>query len=116
MQDNISATRTSFSLKTQFLSPVTNRRTDEFGGSLENRARFLSMTLDAVRKAVGPMFPIECRISGDDMSESGLNLEQCIEVAKLIEDKVDLFNVSCGNHKIRIFSAVPIHVHSSLEE
>lgn len=86
-------------LFSQFLSPVFNQRTDEFGGSLENRARFLMLTLDAVRKAVGPRFPIECRLSGDDLTEQGLNEEQCIEVAKMIEDKVDLFNISCGNHE-----------------
>ena len=86
-------------LFSQFLSPVFNRRTDEFGGSLENRARFLLMVLDAVREGVGPRFPIEIRISGEDFSENGLKLEQCIEVAKLVEDKVDLYNVSCGNHE-----------------
>ena len=86
-------------LFSQFLSPVYNQRTDEFGGSLENRARFLMLALDAVRKAVGPRFPIECRLSGDDLTEQGLNEEQCIEVAKMIEDKVDLFNISCGNHE-----------------
>ena len=86
-------------LFSQFLSPVMNKRTDEFGGSLENRARFFIMALDAVRKAVGPMFPIEVRISGDDFSENGLSMEDCIEVAKMIDDKVDLMNVSCGNHE-----------------
>ena len=86
-------------LFSQFLSPVENKRTDEFGGSLENRARFLMMSLDAVRKAVGPRFPIECRISGDDLTDVGLDMDGCVEVAKLIEDKVDLFQVSCGNHE-----------------
>ena len=86
-------------LFSQFLSPYYNRRTDEFGGSLENRARFLMMALDAVRAAVGPRFPIECRFSGDDLTEQGLNAQQCIELARLIEDKVDLFNVSCGNYE-----------------
>ncbi len=86
-------------LFSQFLSPVENKRTDEFGGSLENRARFLMMALDAVRKAVGPRFPIECRISGDDLTDTGLDMDGCVEVAKLIEDKVDLFQVSCGNHE-----------------
>ena len=86
-------------LFSQFLSPVMNRRTDEFGGSLENRTRFLSMALDAVRQAVGPRFPIEVRFSGDDLTDVGLSQEDCIEVAKLIEDKVDLFNISCGNHE-----------------
>lgn len=86
-------------LFSQFLSPVFNRRKDEFGGSLENRARFLLLALDAVRKAVGPGFPIEIRLAGDDLSEKGLDLQHCIEVAKLVESKVDLMNVSCGNHE-----------------
>lgn len=86
-------------LFSQFLSPVTNRRTDEFGGSLENRARFLIMALDEVRKAVGQQFPIEIRISGDDLTEAGLGMEECVKVAEMVEDKVDLFNVSCGNHE-----------------
>lgn len=86
-------------LFSQFLSPVWNRRTDEFGGSLENRARFFLLALDAVRDAVGPGFPIEARISGDDMTDKGLGREECIEVARMIDDKVDLINVSCGNHE-----------------
>ncbi|MFV0361479.1 MAG: FAD-dependent oxidoreductase [Suipraeoptans sp.] len=86
-------------LFSQFLSPTLNVRKDEFGGSLENRARFLLMALDAVREGVGPMFPIEIRISGDDLTETGLGLEDCIKVAKMVEDKVDLYNVSCGNHE-----------------
>jgi len=86
-------------LFSQFLSPVINTRTDEFGGSAENRARFLMMALDAVRAAVGPWFPIECRFSRDDIMENGMDPEECIKVAKLIEDKVDLFNISCGNHE-----------------
>lgn len=86
-------------LFSQFLSPVMNQRTDEFGGSLENRARFLMMALDAVREGVGSRFPIEIRISGDDLTDVGLGLEDCVKVAKMVEDKVDLFNVSCGNHE-----------------
>ena len=85
-------------LMSQFLAPTNNRK-DEFGGSLENRARFLMMALDEIRKAVGPRFPIELRFSGDDLKPDGLNAEQCIEVAKMVEDKVDLFNISCGNHE-----------------
>lgn len=86
-------------LFSQFLSPVQNQRTDEFGGSLENRARFLLMALDAVREGVGPRFPIEIRLSGDDLTDTGLNMEECIKVAELVQDKVDLINVSCGNHE-----------------
>lgn len=86
-------------LFSQFLSPVLNQRKDEFGGSLENRTRFLLMSLDEVRKAVGPLFPIEIRLSGDDLTESGLGLKDCVKVAKMVQDKVDLFNISCGNHE-----------------
>ncbi|MDY4206826.1 MAG: FAD-dependent oxidoreductase [Lachnospiraceae bacterium] len=86
-------------LFSQFLSPVMNQRTDEFGGSLENRARFLMMALDAVREGVGPRFPIEIRISGDDLTEIGLGMEDCVKVAQMVENKVDLYNVSCGNHE-----------------
>ena len=86
-------------LFSQFLSPVINQRTDEFGGSLENRARFLMMALDAVRAAVGPIFPIEIRISGSDMTDRGMTDEECLEVCKMVDSKVDMFNVSVGNHE-----------------
>lgn len=86
-------------LFSQFLSPVFNQRTDEFGGSLENRARFMLMALDAVREGVGPQFPIEIRLSGDDLTEKGLGMDECIKVAQMVDDKVDLINVSCGNHE-----------------
>ena len=86
-------------LFSQFLSPVMNQRTDEFGGSLENRARFFLLTVEAVRNAVGPHFPIEARISGDDLTDIGLGMEDCVKVAEMIDGKVDLINVSCGNHE-----------------
>jgi len=87
-------------LFSQFLSPLQNHRTDEYGGSLENRARFFLEALDEVRRVVGKGFPIESRINGDDFIEGGLNLDDAIELAKLIEDKVDLINVSCGSHEV----------------
>lgn len=79
----------------QFLSPKWNRRTDRFGGSLENRARLPLMVIDAVRKAVGPRFPIEYRV-GLELIEGGLGLEDMIAFCKLIEDKVDLIQISAG--------------------
>jgi 2,4-dienoyl-CoA reductase-like NADH-dependent reductase (Old Yellow Enzyme family)/thioredoxin reductase len=86
-------------LFTQFLSPVQNKRTDEFGGPLENRARFLLMALDAIRTGVGPQFPIEIRLSGDDITENELHLKDYVNVAKMVDDKVDLFNISAANHE-----------------
>ena len=85
----------------QFLSPLENRRGDEFGGSLENRARFLLMALDKVREAVGPGFPIQIRMNGDDFVEGGMHLEDYKELARMVEDRVDLFNISCGSHERR---------------
>ena len=56
----------------QFLSPLTNKRTDEFGGSYENRARFARLVLEAVRKEVGAQFPIIVRISADEFLEAAI--------------------------------------------
>lgn len=83
-------------LISQFLSPLTNRRTDEFGGSPENRARFPKMVLEAVRKAVGPDFPILVRISADELLQGGNTLEDSMELMKHFCDEADIFNVSCG--------------------
>ena len=87
-------------LFSQFLSPLQNHRTDEYGGSLENRARFFLETLDEVRACVGKDFPIEVRMNGDDFVEGGMHLDDYVEFAKLIEDKVNLINVSCGSHEV----------------
>lgn len=83
----------------QFLSPRTNHRTDRFGGSFENRARPLVMALESIRRYVGQGFPIEVRMSGDEFMEGGIGLEEGVRLAKLIEDKCDLLNVSAGMHE-----------------
>ena len=83
----------------QFLSRRTNRRTDRFGGSFENRARFLMMALDSVRAAVGPGFPIEVRISGDEFKDGGIDAAEGLALAKLLDGKCDLINVSAGIHE-----------------
>ncbi len=87
-------------LQHQFLSPLDNRRKDKYGGSLENRARVPLMIIDSVRKAVGPGFPIEYRMSGDEFREGGYTLEEGIEFAKLIDGKVDLIHVSAAYHYV----------------
>ncbi len=80
----------------QFLSKDTNKRTDEYGGELENRARLAIEIIDAVRAAVGRDFPIEVRFSAMELAEGGVTLADAIEFAKLIEDKVDILHVSAG--------------------
>ena len=83
-------------LISQFLSPITNKRTDEFGGSAENRARFAKLVIEEVRKQVGPFFPIFVRISADELMEGGNTLEDTLEYLQYFEKEVDVFDVSCG--------------------
>lgn len=82
----------------QFMSPLTNHRTDRFGGSLENRVRLSLMVLDSIRAAVGPDFPIEFRMSGAEFVPGGYNIDEGVEIAKLLAPKVDLLHVSAGVH------------------
>ena len=83
-------------LLSQFLSPTTNKRTDEFGGSAENRARFAKLVVEEVRKQVGPFFPIFVRISADEKAEGGNTLEDTLDYLQYFQEEVDVFDVSCG--------------------
>ncbi len=81
----------------QFLSPRTNKRTDEYGGSIENRARLACEIIKRVRKEVGDGFPIIFRMNGDEHLEGGITLEEAVEHAKLfVEAGVDVLDVSSG--------------------
>ena len=83
----------------QFLSPLFNHRTDEYGGSLENRCRLAIEVLKAVREAVGPFFPIEFRMSGAEFVEDGYDLDEGVRIAQMIEPYVDLIHVSAGTYQ-----------------
>lgn len=83
-------------LLSQFLSPTTNKRTDEFGGSAENRARFAKLVIEEVRAQVGPFFPIFVRISADEKAEGGNTLEDTLDYLQYFQEEVDVFDVSCG--------------------
>lgn len=83
-------------LLAQFLSPYMNKRSDNYGGSLRNRARFAIEVLEAIRDKVGSDFGIEYRISADELNASGMHPEETIEFVKMIEDKIDLLHVSAG--------------------
>lgn len=81
----------------EFLSPLSNLRTDEYGGSLENRARFPLQVAQAVRKSWPPEFPLFVRISCTDWAEGGWDLPQSVEFSrKLKEIGVDLIDCSSG--------------------
>ena len=83
----------------QFLSPMFNKREDEYGGSIENRCRFAVEVLQAIREAVGPFFPIEFRMSGSEFVDEGYGIEEGIEIAKIVEPYVDLIHVSAGTYQ-----------------
>lgn len=83
-------------LMSQFISPYYNKRTDEFGGSVENRLRFPRMVLEEVRKQVGSMFPIIVRISAEERVPGGNTLEDTLEYLEYLDEFVDMYDVSCG--------------------
>lgn len=83
-------------LISQFLSPTMNNRTDEFGGSAENRSRFCRMVIDEVRRAIGPHVPISLRLSVDELVEGGNTLDDCLAYLEYLNDEVDLFDTSAG--------------------
>ena len=91
----------------QFLSPYFNKRTDEYGGSLENRLRFARQVLTAVRSVVGPKFPIEFRMSGSELFDGGYDLDEGVRIAQGIEDLVDIIHVSAGSYQFGFFKTHP---------
>lgn len=81
----------------QFLSPLTNQRTDRYGGSLENRMPFPLEVLDAVAEAVSSRIPVGVRISGTDWAEGGLDISESVEFSRVLEERgVAWIHVSSG--------------------
>ena len=80
----------------QFLSPLYNKRTDEFGGSYENRARFARLVIEAVRSAVGKWIPISFRISAAEFIDGGNTLDDTLKLLEYIQPEVDIINVSAA--------------------
>ena len=82
----------------QMLSPKFNTRTDEFGGSLENRAKFPIMILDAIRQRVGKKLLIEYRISGSELGgDDCFTPDDCVAFLEMVQDKIDIAHVSAGS-------------------
>ena len=89
----------------QFMSPTLNHRTDDYGGSFENRMRFPLEVVRAVRQAVGPKFPLELRISGSEVYEGGYGIDYGVRIAAAFDGLVDLIHVSAGSHEdARVFT------------
>lgn len=85
-------------LISQFLSGNMNKRADQWGGSLENRAAFLLAVIDAIKQQAGPDFPVWVKLNCDDFVDDpqGLKLEQSLQVAKLLKDRVSAIELSGG--------------------
>lgn len=87
-------------LLASFLSPHLNRRTDAYGGSLENRMRFLLQIIEHTRELVGPHYPIIVRLNGSDYVQGGLTIEESKLIARQLERSgVDAINVSAGTYE-----------------
>src|SRR5580704_2425971 len=81
-----------------FLSPAVNLRTDEYGGSLPNRARLLLEIVDAVRQAIGPQLALGVRLCGDELIDGGTTIDDAVDVARMVEEQglTDYINTSIG--------------------
>ncbi|SFB33957.1 2,4-dienoyl-CoA reductase [Acetitomaculum ruminis DSM 5522] len=79
-----------------FFSSFHNKRTDEYGGSFQNRSRFALEVLEAIRDRVGDKLAIEYRISAEELKEGYMQIDETLEFAKLIQDKIDIIHVSRG--------------------
>ncbi len=86
-------------LLNQFLSPYYNRRTDEYGGSIENRARAVIECYDEVRKAVGKDYTVMIKITCTDFTEGGFSFDDCLTLCKMLEKKgIDCIEISGNIH------------------
>lgn len=85
-------------LISQFLSPLSNRRTDRWGGPLENRARFLLEVVAAVRSAIGPAFPLAVKLNASDFQRGGFTNAECVGLVKILNGAgIDLLELSGGS-------------------
>ncbi|MDR2615654.1 MAG: NAD(P)/FAD-dependent oxidoreductase [Oscillospiraceae bacterium] len=85
-------------LISQFTSPLFNKRSDEYGGSTENRARFAIEVCDSIRRHCGDDFVIEYRCSGDEEDPGGMHIDETIKLAGLLKNHIDILHVSAGLH------------------
>jgi len=90
-------------LVSQFLSPLTNRREDRWGGPLENRARFARAVLREIRRTVGDAFPIGIKLNSADFQRGGFTEEESMRVLRMLrEDGIDLVEISGGSYESRV--------------
>ena len=103
-------------LLSSFLSPFANKRTDQYGGSVRNRARFLLEIVAACRERVGDSFPILCRLNGADHLQGGLSNEDVIAIARMLEDAgVDALDMTSGTRESGHWQFPPLYAKSGLQ-
>ena len=94
----------------QFLSPLSNKRMDRYGGGLEGRSRFALEILKGIRQEVGNDYPITCRLCGDEFVRGGIDLKEAIETSRLLEIQgLDAIEVSAGTHETPQIMSAPPH-------
>lgn len=103
-------------LLSSFLSPFANKRTDQYGGTVQNRTRFLLEIIAACRDRVGDGFPIICRVNGADHLEGGLQNEDVIAVARMLEDAgVDALDMTSGTRESGHWQFPPFYAEPGLQ-
>lgn len=101
--DGIEVVASTNTLINQFLSPITNKRTDEYGGELKNRMRFLLEVNESVRGRVGDDYPLSYRIVGDELMEGGNGLAEAVQIAQELEKVgADVINVNLSWHEVPV--------------
>lgn len=107
-------------LLTEFLSPLSNERTDEYGGSLENRARMILEVADAMRAVMPEDMPLLARLSANEWTEGGITVEETVQVSRwLKEHGVDMIDVSGGGNypaKIKVFPGYQADLATQIRE
>ena len=104
-------------LLSQFLSPLVNRRTDEWGGSLENRARMLLEVVRAIREAVSPAFPVAVKLNSADFQRGGFDIDDARRVIKLLAPLgVDLVELSGGSYESAAMTGRPADSRTQARE
>lgn len=93
----------------EFLSPLSNHREDEYGGSLDNRARLLRDLITAVRSTIGKQAILQVRISATDYDPVGITPQDIIEILKPVKDHLDFVHVSSGGNAVRRIDLKPMY-------
>ncbi|WP_027375773.1 NADPH dehydrogenase NamA [Kaistella palustris] len=104
----------------QFLSPLSNVRTDEYGGTFENRIRFLVEIVEAVNELLNENHPLFVRISGTEYAENGWDIDESVQLAEVLKNKkVDLIDVSSGGNihgaKINLFDGYQVPLAAQIK-